>query len=67
MIDSSFYFQFQFATHIRHCYYLLCDMMCLDLKLELRSVLRRVFFKIGPVFGVTVHKNYEDASSKYNN
>ncbi|XP_055681945.1 brefeldin A-inhibited guanine nucleotide-exchange protein 1 [Lutzomyia longipalpis] len=43
----------RFAAHITHYYPLLCEIMCFDLKPELRSVLRRVFLRIGPVFNVT--------------
>ncbi|XP_059618597.1 brefeldin A-inhibited guanine nucleotide-exchange protein 1 [Phlebotomus argentipes] len=43
----------RFAAHITHYYALLCEIMCFDLKPELRSVLRRVFLRIGPVFNVT--------------
>ncbi|EDW78041.1 uncharacterized protein Dwil_GK24228 [Drosophila willistoni] len=42
----------RFATHVSNYYGLLCDMMCFDLKPELRSVLRRVFMRIGPVFNI---------------
>lgn len=28
-------------------------MMCIDMKPELKSVLRRVFVKLGPVFGIS--------------
>lgn len=45
-------FFFQFATHASSYYALLCDMMCFDMKPELRSVLRRLFVRIGPVFGI---------------
>ena len=43
----------QFASHIAHYYGSLCEIMCFDLKPELRSVLRRVFLRIGPVFSIT--------------
>ncbi|XP_013112476.2 brefeldin A-inhibited guanine nucleotide-exchange protein 1 [Stomoxys calcitrans] len=42
----------RFATHVSNYYTLLCEMMCFDMKLELRSVLRRVFLRIGPVFNI---------------
>lgn len=42
----------QFATHVSNYYNLLCEMMCFDMKPELRSVLRRVFMRIGPVFNI---------------
>ncbi|KAF5295877.1 hypothetical protein FQR65_LT10364 [Abscondita terminalis] len=43
----------QFAAHVS-CYYpLLCEIVCFDLKAELRSILRRVFLRIGPVFRIT--------------
>ncbi|XP_065355614.1 brefeldin A-inhibited guanine nucleotide-exchange protein 2 [Calliphora vicina] len=42
----------RFATHVSNYYALLCELMCFDLKPELRSVLRRVFLRIGPVFNI---------------
>lgn len=42
----------RFATHVSNYYTLLCEMMCFDLKPELRSVLRRVYMRIGPVFNI---------------
>ncbi|GLV42927.1 Secretory 71 [Carabus blaptoides fortunei] len=44
----------RFAAHISNYYPLLCEIMCFDMKAELRSVLRRVFLRIGPVFRITV-------------
>ncbi|XP_055601135.1 brefeldin A-inhibited guanine nucleotide-exchange protein 1 [Uranotaenia lowii] len=43
----------RFAAHISSYYVLLCDLMCFDLKPELRTVLRRVFLRISPVFGIS--------------
>ncbi|CAO1347752.1 unnamed protein product [Diamesa hyperborea] len=43
----------RFAAHISSYYLLLCDMMCFDMKPELRSVLRRLFLRIGPVFSIS--------------
>ncbi|KAL5280004.1 ARFGEF1.2 family protein [Megaselia abdita] len=43
----------RFKTHISSYYALLCEITCFDLKPELRSVLRRVFLRIGPVFSIT--------------
>ncbi|XP_044734838.1 brefeldin A-inhibited guanine nucleotide-exchange protein 1 isoform X2 [Chrysoperla carnea] len=43
----------RFAIHVSNYYPLLCEVVCFDLKAELRSVLRRVFLRIGPVFHVT--------------
>lgn len=40
----------QFKTHISHYYPLLCNMLLVDCKLELRSVLRRVFQRVGTTF-----------------
>jgi len=42
----------RFKTHISHYYPLLCNMLLVDCKLELRSVLRRVFQRIGTTFGI---------------
>uniref|UniRef100_A0A8D8CN02 Brefeldin A-inhibited guanine nucleotide-exchange protein 2 n=1 Tax=Culex pipiens TaxID=7175 RepID=A0A8D8CN02_CULPI len=42
----------RFAAHIASYYILMCDLMCFDLKPELRTVLRRVFLRISPVFGI---------------
>lgn len=43
----------KFAAHAASYYPLLCELMCFDLKPELRSVLRRFFLRIGPVFNIT--------------
>lgn len=43
----------RFAVHASSCYPSLCEVMCFDLKPELRSVLRRFFLRIGPVFRIT--------------
>lgn len=45
----------RFASHIANYYGSLCEIMCFDLKPELRSVLRRVFLRIGPVFSITAN------------
>ncbi|CAG9087309.1 Brefeldin A-inhibited guanine nucleotide-exchange protein 1 [Plutella xylostella] len=46
----------RFAAHVSSYYPLLCEITCFDLKPELRSVLRRVFIRIGPVFNITSNK-----------
>lgn len=43
----------RFAVHAANCYSSLCEIMCFDLKPEPRSVLRRFFLRIGPVFRIT--------------
>lgn len=43
---------FQFAAHVSRYYPLLCEVTCFDVKPELRSVLRRVLLRIGPVFNI---------------
>ncbi|CAH1100996.1 unnamed protein product [Psylliodes chrysocephalus] len=43
----------RFAVHIARYYPHLCEIVCFDLKAELRSILRRVFLRIGPVFHIT--------------
>lgn len=43
----------RFAAHASSYYSLLCELMCFELKPELRSVLRRFFVRIGPVFNIT--------------
>ncbi|XP_054286220.1 brefeldin A-inhibited guanine nucleotide-exchange protein 1-like isoform X2 [Macrosteles quadrilineatus] len=43
----------RFAAHASSYYALLCELMCFDLKPELRSVLRRFYLRIGPVFNIT--------------
>nr|XP_022909344.1 brefeldin A-inhibited guanine nucleotide-exchange protein 1 [Onthophagus taurus]XP_022909345.1 brefeldin A-inhibited guanine nucleotide-exchange protein 1 [Onthophagus taurus] len=43
----------RFAVHVSSYYPLLCEIVCFDLKAELRSILRRVFLRIGPVFRIT--------------
>ncbi|XP_064626500.1 brefeldin A-inhibited guanine nucleotide-exchange protein 1-like [Lineus longissimus] len=42
----------RFRAHAKVYYPLLCDIMVFDLKSELRSVLRRFFLRIGPVFSI---------------
>ncbi|OWR54723.1 brefeldin A-inhibited guanine nucleotide-exchange protein 2 [Danaus plexippus plexippus] len=42
----------RFAAHVSSYYPMLCEITCFDLKPELRSVLRRVFIRIGPVFNI---------------
>ncbi|XP_011503238.1 PREDICTED: brefeldin A-inhibited guanine nucleotide-exchange protein 1 [Ceratosolen solmsi marchali] len=43
----------RFAVHASSVYPSLCEIMCFDLKPELRSALRRFFLRIGPVFRIT--------------
>ncbi|RZF39341.1 hypothetical protein LSTR_LSTR000862 [Laodelphax striatellus] len=43
----------RFAAHASNYYPLLCELVCFDLKPELRSVLRRFFLRIGAVFTIT--------------
>ncbi|XP_032451671.1 brefeldin A-inhibited guanine nucleotide-exchange protein 1 isoform X2 [Nasonia vitripennis] len=43
----------RFAVHASSAYAALCEIMCFDLKPELRSALRRFFLRIGPVFRIT--------------
>lgn len=43
----------RFSIHVSNYYPLLCEIMCFGLKPELRSVLRRVFLRIGPVYNIT--------------
>ncbi|KAJ8664573.1 hypothetical protein QAD02_006235 [Eretmocerus hayati] len=43
----------RFAVHSAGIYPALCEIMCFDLKPELRSALRRFFLRIGPVFKIT--------------
>lgn len=45
----------RFAAHVSSYYPLLCEITCFDLKPELRSVLRRVFIRIGPVFNIVTN------------
>ncbi|KAI8426603.1 hypothetical protein MSG28_005386 [Choristoneura fumiferana] len=42
----------RFAAHVSRYYPLLCEVTCFDVKPELRSVLRRVLLRIGPVFNI---------------
>ncbi|XP_055916532.1 brefeldin A-inhibited guanine nucleotide-exchange protein 1 [Eupeodes corollae] len=46
----------RFSIHVSNYYPLLCEIMCFGLKPELRSVLRRVFLRIGPVYNITSSK-----------
>ncbi|XP_073968830.1 ADP ribosylation factor guanine nucleotide exchange factor Sec71 isoform X2 [Rhodnius prolixus] len=41
------------AVHINAHYSLMCNMIALDLKPELRSVLTKVFMRVGPLFSIT--------------
>ncbi|XP_042880494.1 brefeldin A-inhibited guanine nucleotide-exchange protein 1-like isoform X2 [Penaeus japonicus] len=43
----------QFAAHASNYYPFLCEIMCFNLKPELRAVLRRFFLRIGLVFNIT--------------
>ncbi|XP_014206228.1 brefeldin A-inhibited guanine nucleotide-exchange protein 1 isoform X2 [Copidosoma floridanum] len=43
----------RFAVHASSAYASLCEIMCFDLKPELRSALRRFFLRVGPVFRIT--------------
>ncbi|KAM7451901.1 Brefeldin A-inhibited guanine nucleotide-exchange protein 1 [Porites harrisoni] len=42
----------RFKRHISRYYPLLCNMLLVECKLELRSVLRRVFQRVGTTFGI---------------
>ena len=46
------FFVFQFKVHMTCFYPLLCDMWLLESKAELRAVLRRLYQRIGPAFGI---------------
>ncbi|KAG1705092.1 Brefeldin A-inhibited guanine nucleotide-exchange protein 1 [Nymphon striatum] len=43
----------RFRAHASVYYPLLCELICMDLKAELRATLRRFFLRIGPVFSIT--------------
>ncbi|XP_066147847.1 brefeldin A-inhibited guanine nucleotide-exchange protein 1 isoform X2 [Euwallacea fornicatus] len=43
----------RFAVHVSKYYPYLCELMCFDLKAELRSILRRLYLRVGAVFHVT--------------
>lgn len=43
----------RFAVHVSKYYPYLCEIMCFDLKAELRSILRRVYLRTGTVFHIT--------------
>ncbi|XP_021954399.1 brefeldin A-inhibited guanine nucleotide-exchange protein 1 isoform X2 [Folsomia candida] len=42
----------RFKTHTAHYYPYLCDMICIELKAELKAVLRKYFLRLGPAFGI---------------
>jgi brefeldin A-inhibited guanine nucleotide-exchange protein len=42
----------QFKHHISVCYHQLCDLFTMDLKFEVRSLLRRLFIRIGQDFQI---------------
>lgn len=46
------FLSFQFKTHTSHYYPYLCELVCVDLKAELKAVLRKYFMRVGPVFGI---------------
>lgn len=43
----------RFRAHASVYYPYFCDMMCIELKPEVRAVLRRFFMRVGPAFNVT--------------
>ncbi|XP_022248093.1 brefeldin A-inhibited guanine nucleotide-exchange protein 1-like isoform X1 [Limulus polyphemus] len=43
----------RFRAHAAVYYPCLCEMICLEIKPELRAVLRRFFLRIGPAFNIT--------------
>lgn len=43
----------RFRVHAAAYYPLMCEIMMFDLKLEIRSILKRFFARVGPAFGVT--------------
>ncbi|XP_076440296.1 brefeldin A-inhibited guanine nucleotide-exchange protein 1-like isoform X2 [Babylonia areolata] len=43
----------RFRVHASVYYPLLCETMMFDLKLEIRSILKKFFCRVGPAFGVT--------------
>ena len=50
--NNCFMLFWQFKRHISRYYPLLCNMLLVECKLELRSVLRRVFQRVGTTFGI---------------
>ncbi|CAL8096814.1 unnamed protein product [Orchesella dallaii] len=42
----------RFKTHTNHYYPYLCELVCIELKAELKAVLRKYFMRIGPAFGI---------------
>jgi brefeldin A-inhibited guanine nucleotide-exchange protein len=42
----------QFKQHVSECYHHLCDMVTMELKFEVRSLLRRIFIRIGRDFQI---------------
>lgn len=45
----------QFKHHIGSHYHLLCSLLSLDLKFEVRALLRRVYTRIGQEFGIAAN------------
>ncbi|CAG7719826.1 unnamed protein product [Allacma fusca] len=43
----------RFKVHTTHYYPFLCEMVCLELKAELKAVLRKYFLKIGSAFSIS--------------
>ena len=58
----------QFQQHISVHYQLLCSLLTLELKYEVRSLLRRIFMRIGQEFNiirtVETQEKVEDASTE---
>lgn len=58
IINSCWWF-LQFKHHISSHYQLLCHLLALELKYEVRALVRRVFIRIGQEFDIIGHD--EDA------
>ena len=42
----------QFKEHVSSLYSYMCELVTFDIKMELRSILRRLFTRKGPTFGI---------------
>ena len=57
-IISNLVLSLQFRTHISRWHQLLCELVSLELKPELRSLLRKIFLRVGQVFNILAPNAY---------
>jgi brefeldin A-inhibited guanine nucleotide-exchange protein len=52
----------RFKIHSMHYYPYLCELICIDLKAELKAVLKKYFSRVGPIFGICAHSTLNSQS-----